>query len=143
MAKSATRKLVISSRLAEMPAAQQQVLGDVEAAGYPREALFAIRLSLDEAITNAIRHGNCEDPSKKVVIEYSVDDEKVDLRVTDEGCGFRPGEVPDPTRDENLNRPCGRGVMLMKAYMTDVSFNKAGNQVRLVKYRNCKLPKAE
>ena len=142
MSKSEKKRLVIPSRMAEMPAAQQQVLDAVVAAAYPKEALFAIRLCLDEAITNAIRHGNHEDPSKDVVIEYCVDDQKAEIAVTDQGPGFCPEQVPDPTRDECLSRPSGRGVMLMKEYMTDVSFNKTGNQVRMVKYKTCKRPKA-
>ncbi len=53
--------------------------------------------------------------------------------VKDEGAGFNPKTVPDPTLDENLNKPHGRGLMLMRAYMDEVGFNEAGNEVRMVK----------
>ncbi|MCX5658534.1 MAG: ATP-binding protein [Planctomycetota bacterium] len=133
-------KLVIPNTLTEAMKVQQALVAEAELRGFTESATFAIRLALDEALSNAVRHGNENDPAKKVVIEYSVTVEEVRVSVCDQGKGFRPEELPDPTADEFLERPHGRGVMLMRAYMTEVSFNDRGNCVTLIKRRGCKLP---
>ena len=142
MAKPKIKKLSVPSTLTDVLKVQQQIIADAAAQGFGDHARFAIRLALDEALSNAVNHGNKGDSSKKVHVEYSVSDDEVVVSITDDGPGFNPSAVPDPTLDENLERPHGRGVMLMRAYMTDVSFNPKGNCVTLVKKRNCKLPHA-
>lgn len=112
----------------------EQVVARAQACGYSAEAVFAIKLALEEALMNAIKHGNRRDPDKRVHVEYSVDAKQVDISVTDQGRGFDPAEVPDPTADENLECPTGRGIMLMRAYMDHVEFNQSGNAVRMIKY---------
>jgi len=134
------KQVVFSSRLCEARSALQAILADVELYAYNEDAVFAIRLGLDEAINNAVRHGNGGDPDKKVTVEYFITDEAFEITITDEGGGFVPSELLDPTAEENLERPCGRGVMLMKAYMSQVAFNERGNRVTMIKYRNCPLP---
>jgi serine/threonine-protein kinase RsbW len=141
MADPRREKVVIASRLAEIPPLVESILAAVTAHGYDDDAQFAIRLCLDEAISNAVRHGNCGDPQKKVTVEYAVDAVAFTITICDQGCGFRPDKVPDPTLDENLEKPCGRGVLLMQAYMTQVSFNPSGNCVSMVKRRDCTKPK--
>ena len=134
------KRLVIPSSLNEAVKVQQAILAEAEKSGYSDSARFAIRLALDEALSNAINHGNAGDEKKRVTVEYDITEEKACISVGDEGPGFRPEKLPDPTADENLERPHGRGVMLMKAYMTGVCFNKRGNVVTLTKDRCCKLP---
>ncbi len=95
--------------------------------------LFGIKLALEEALVNAIKHGNQMDRSKKVRIAYRVSPERFDIHIADEGPGFDPADVPDPTAVENLERPCGRGLWLMRAYMTDVAFVGRGNAVQMSK----------
>ena len=82
--------------------------------------VFSIRLALEEALINAIKHGNQMDRAKKVRVLYRVSPTASRCEVTDEGPGFDPSDVPDPTAVENLERPCGRGLMLMRHYMTEV-----------------------
>lgn len=135
-----TKRLEFVSDLKELPAVLQSVLQDIPANGFDEDAVFAIRLALDEALSNAIRHGNSGDSQKRVVVEYGMKDDAFQVSVTDEGHGFIPDKVPDPTLAENLERPCGRGVMLMKAYMSHVCFNERGNRVTLIKNRDCTLP---
>ncbi len=103
--------------------------------GYDDDTIFAIKLAFEEAVTNAVKHGNCNDRSKRVYLRYYVDADRAVFMVRDEGCGFRPKEVPDPTADENLERPSGRGLMLMHSYMTRVCFSEAGNEVWMLKER--------
>ncbi|MEX2215318.1 MAG: ATP-binding protein [Phycisphaeraceae bacterium] len=143
MADSPTKVLSIPSDLNAAWNAQQKVMEEVKARGYSENAVFAIRLALDEALNNAISHGNRRDKSKKVHIEYTIGDAAVTITVSDEGTGFDPHHVPDPTLDEFLERPHGRGIMLMRAYMTDVRFGQDGNSVTLIKTRNCALPLAK
>ncbi len=140
MTRVASKTVIFPSDLQEIRAVLRAVLDEVKAQGYNRDAYFAIRLSLDEALTNAVRHGNDNDRDKNVTLEYSVDPDIFHAKITDEGHGFAPCDVPDPTLDENLERPSGRGVMLMRAYMTEVRFNEHGNCVTLVKHSRCPLP---
>ena len=126
-------KIVTPTDLKAAKAVEREILDHVEALGYGQESVFAIKLAMEEALTNAIKHGNRFDPAKQVNIEYSVDARQVVIVVADQGAGFRPETVPDPTADENLECPSGRGIMLMRAYMDLVEFNPAGNVVRMVK----------
>jgi serine/threonine-protein kinase RsbW len=133
-------RLVFPSTPEDAQRAIQQIVESVKAQRYGEAAVFAVRLAVDEAITNAIRHGNRGDRSKKVTVEYAVDDRQFRCSIADEGEGFRPQDLPDPTLDENLERPSGRGILLMRSYMTEVSFNEKGNRVTLIKRRDCCAP---
>ena len=118
----------------------EEVLSLAVAAGYSEDDRFAIRLSLEEALINAVKHGNNFDPAKKVRVSADVEAEQTTISVCDEGAGFDPSGVPDPTADENLEKPSGRGIMLMRAYMDEVSYNDRGNEVRMTKRRCTGLP---
>jgi len=99
----------------------------------PDKDVFCIRLALEEALVNAIKHGNQMDINKKVLIKFTLDADQFEIVITDEGSGFDPNDVPDPTDIENLERPCGRGLMLMRHYMTEVEYNSVGNSVHMKK----------
>lgn len=103
--------------------------------GFPRQDIFAVTLALHEAATNAFRHGNRGDPSKYVQISYLVTPAEVWVEVQDQGRGFDPAQVPDPLAEEILDRPGGRGLFLMRAYMNWVGFNQEGNRVTLCRRR--------
>ena len=116
----------------EIDRLQDTVLVAVADAGFDEASTFAVRLALEEAVANAFRHGNSEDPSKTVTVHYEVSPHRIDLAVEDEGPGFDPGAVPDPTEDANLEIPSGRGIMLMRAYMTSVEIVAPGNRIEMV-----------
>ncbi|MBC23561.1 MAG: anti-sigma regulatory factor [Phycisphaerae bacterium] len=99
--------------------------------GYSEACVFGIRLAFEEGLVNAFRHGNENDPDKPVRITYSIDSTEVHLQLEDQGAGFDPESVPDPTREENLEIPSGRGIMLMRAYMSEVVFIPPGNKLRM------------
>jgi serine/threonine-protein kinase RsbW len=126
-------KVVIPTDLKAAKALADEVLRRVARCGYGDEAHFAIKLALEEALINAIKHGNHCDPAAHVTVEYDVDAIQAVIQITDEGGGFNPQSLPDPTADENLECPCGRGVMLMRAYMDEVVYNSRGNSVRMLK----------
>ena len=119
----------------EIEPLQDSIAEQLAARGYPLPSLFAIKLALEEAINNAFRHGNRNERGKRVVIRVRIDTRQAVFEVQDEGHGFDPGTVPDPTLDENIEIPSGRGIMLIKAYMHEVSFVPPGNCIRMV-YRN-------
>ena len=113
-------------------AALDRLVSDAEAAGYTTASVFAVRLAAEEALTNAINHGHADLPGEPVDFAWGVTPSAIRVEVTDHGPGFAPSDLPDPTLDENLDKPCGRGLMLMRAYMSDVSYNDTGNQVRML-----------
>ncbi len=117
---------------AEIDAFIDRVLLEASANGFPDGSLFGIRLALEEAITNAFEHGHEHLAHAAVQADYRVDAQAVDVAVEDQGPGFNPDTLPDPTAEENISKPSGRGVMLMRAYMTEVRFNPSGNRVRLI-----------
>jgi serine/threonine-protein kinase RsbW len=103
---------------------------------YPRKDVFAVMLALHEAVTNAYRHGNRRDRNKSIHIRYVVTANEAVFEVADEGSGFDPDRVPSPLAEPNLDRPGGRGLFLMRTYMTWVSFNPEGNRVTLARQRS-------
>ncbi len=99
---------------------------------YARRLNLNFRVGLTEALSNAMLYGNCSDPEKHVRVEVTVGAEEVAVRVTDQGAGFDPTTVPDPTLPSNISKTGGRGIFLMKALMDEVQFNERGNSVTLV-----------
>ena len=125
----------IASNLAAGRAIQEEVLAVLEGHGWPPGNVFAVRLAFEEAIVNAIKHGNkhCED--KTVHITAKLLPDRLWLQITDEGPGFDPNAVPDCTQDEQLEVPSGRGIMLMRSFMCHVEYNESGNRVVMEKRR--------
>jgi serine/threonine-protein kinase RsbW len=130
-----TGKSVIPSDPAESRRLQDDIERTLRSHEYGDRDIFSIKLALEEALINAIKHGNQMDRAKKVHIAYRITSDRFDVTVTDEGSGFDPAEVPDPTAVENLERPSGRGLMLMRHYMTEVRYNSLGNSVTMSKIR--------
>jgi len=139
--KARHKKISIYSVPMEVLRVENMVLPAVSAKGYGERALFAIRLALEEAVSNAIQHGNKLDNTKKVTVDFTLDDDKVVMAVTDQGEGFDPSSLPDPTLDENLEATSGRGIALMKAYMDSVEFNEKANKVTMTKLAPWHTPK--
>jgi serine/threonine-protein kinase RsbW len=127
------KKMLIRSELTAARSVEDRLLEEAARCGYGDAALFAIKLALEEALNNAIKHGNRMDPNRAVQVQFSVDGDRTEISIFDEGAGFDPSQVPDPTADENLEKPCGRGIMLMRAYMDEVRYNPRGNQVYMMK----------
>ncbi len=88
------------------------------------EKISNLLLAVTEAATNAIIHANKSDKSKKVNIDVFTGPSSITIKVKDEGEGFDPGEVPDPTEPENLLKDSGRGIFLMRFYADDLKFNR-------------------
>ena len=123
----------IPSEIARGQEVQERIMALVEdpARSFSPRSQFGMRLALEEAIINAIKHGNKLDPDKQVQITYAVTDSTIFVSVEDEGAGFDPGDVPDPTDMENLDKPSGRGIVLMRNFLTRVEYIGRGNRVEL------------
>ena len=93
------------------------------------------RVGVAEALANAMIYGNGSDPSKRVRVEVELDPERINVRVVDQGSGFDPGDVPDPTLPEHLEATGGRGLFLIRSLMDEVDFNECGNCIRLTLFR--------
>lgn len=124
---------VISSDFAEGREVQDRILEELGRYHYYPDAMFAIRLALEEAIINAIKHGNKFDRSKKVRVEATVTADQAEISIEDEGPGFDRQQVPDPTADENLHRLHGRGILLIEAYMNEVQWQRGGRRLIMIR----------
>lgn len=113
---------------------EEKIISQCHKFAYTDRDIFALKLALEEALSNAIRHGNKSNPEKHVHVKYRITHRRTDVVIEDEGCGFDPACLPDPTTEENICRNCGRGVLLMRAYMNNVVFNPSGNSVTLTKF---------
>ena len=128
-------KLTIPSDTAAGMEVQNRILNRLEDLGYTDRDLFGMRLALEEALVNAIKHGNKLSDEKVVTVACELGGDRSTVVIRDQGEGFDPAAVPDPTAEENLDRPCGRGIMLMRNFMTEVRYADAGREVTLVKDR--------
>ena len=131
-----SQEIVISSDPAEARRVQEDIEQALLAQQYDEREVFSIKLALEEALINAIKHGNQMDRGKKVSIRYRIHSERFDVRIIDEGKGFNPEDVPDPMAVENLERPCGRGLLLIRHYMTEVVYHPPGNRLSMSMIRN-------
>jgi serine/threonine-protein kinase RsbW len=112
----------------------REIVAGIDPGLFSSAEIFGIQLAIEEAMVNAVEHGNGGDPAKHVTVEYSIDPGLFEIAITDEGPGFKLQDVPDPCSDEGLSRASGRGIALMRAYMDRVEYNDAGNCVRMVKH---------
>lgn len=113
-----------------------ELLRELEIQHWTERDIFCVHLAVYEALINAIVHGNREDPGKKVHFLCRLSPRRVHVEITDEGPGFTPDSLPNPTNDAFLEIPGGRGVLLMRAFMSRVFFNPTGNQVIMERDRS-------
>jgi serine/threonine-protein kinase RsbW len=104
--------------------------------GMDEDARHWVDVAVREAIANAIKHGNAQNPEKKVHVDLALEGEDLVIRVSDEGTGFDPDQIHDPLAPENLLRPNGRGIFYMKSFMDEIHYGTrpgGGTQVTLRK----------
>lgn len=126
-------KLVCKGVISELRDISSRILRHAERFDYNEDDIFGLHLALEEGVVNAIRHGNKQDSSKSVTIEYGISSEKIEIWITDEGRGFEPDSLADPRCGNNIYKTGGRGVLLMRSYMDSVEYNETGNSVHMVK----------
>ena len=131
-----TTRLVLPSHIEAVADAAAAAADFARSCGLADDAAFGIDMAVREAITNAIVHGNKEDETKKVELTFNCSQDAVEIQVKDQGEGFDPGSVPDPTAPENILKTSGRGNFLMRNLMDEVDWSSSaggGTTVRMVK----------
>jgi serine/threonine-protein kinase RsbW len=113
----------------------EDLLSQLASLQWPRREIFAIHLAVDEALVNAILHGNAQDPTKHVHFHCRIYPTKVRIEIADEGTGFNPDGVPDPTSPGRIGCPNGRGVMLIRSFMSRVEYLDRGTHIVMEKDR--------
>ena len=133
-----TTELSFPSRIEAVDAAAGAVAEFISRSGISEEAAFRIDMAVREAVTNAVLHGNRQEESKPVELTLKSSPDAIEISVHDQGQGFNPKEVPDPTKEENLLKTSGRGIFFMRNFMDEVNWSirpNGGTTVRLVKRR--------
>jgi serine/threonine-protein kinase RsbW len=111
----------------------QEILDTLADYAWTKEHLFGVQMALEEALSNAVRHGNKHDPTKHVYVDCELAPKRFYIKIRDEGEGYDPCKVPDCCAEENLEAPGGRGLALIRAYMTRVELSDCGRCVIMEK----------
>ncbi len=131
-----TIELRLPSRMEAVDEAAAAVAEFMNRLGIAEDIAFGVDMAVREAVTNAVLHGNKLDDAKEVGLKLRNTPEVFEISVHDQGAGFDPDEVPDPTRDENILKTSGRGIFFMRNFMDEVVWSadpKGGNSVRMIK----------
>ncbi|MBN2038176.1 MAG: SpoIIE family protein phosphatase [Chitinispirillaceae bacterium] len=118
----------------EMDRTTAIILSAMDVFGYPDEIIRKMKVSLTELLVNAIHHGNAKDYTRKVFVGHIVDGKKTVVSIMDEGQGFTPDMIPDPTLPENIGKDCGRGLYIVRHYVDAIEFNPRANRVTITKH---------
>jgi len=133
-----TTELSLPSRIDTVATAAAAVADFIGRSGVSDDAAFGIDMAVREAITNAVVHGNRQDENKTVDIVLKSSPDAVEISVHDQGPGFNPEDVPDPTATENILKTSGRGIFFMRTFMDEVDWlirPEGGTTVRMLKRR--------
>jgi serine/threonine-protein kinase RsbW len=133
-----TTELSLPSRIETVAVAAAAVAEFMGRSGVSDDAAFGIDMAVREAVTNAVLHGNRQDENKTVDIVFKSSPDAVEISVHDQGPGFNPEEVPDPTATENILKASGRGIFFMRTFMDEVDWlirPEGGTTVRMLKRR--------
>jgi serine/threonine-protein kinase RsbW len=131
-----TTRLVLPSHIEAVADAAAAMTDFLRNCGVSEELSFGIEMAVRESVTNAMVHGNQEDESKSVEVIFNCHDNELEIEVRDQGEGFDPAKVPDPTNAENLLKTSGRGIFLMRTFMDEIEWRnrpEGGTAVRMTK----------
>ena len=133
-----TTELSLPSRIDTVATAAAAVAEFLSRSGITEDAAFGIDMAVREAVTNAVLHGNRQDENKTVDVTLKSSPDAVEISVHDQGAGFNPENVPDPTAEENILKASGRGIFFMRSFMDEVNWlirPEGGTTVRMLKRR--------
>ncbi|MCG6927550.1 MAG: ATP-binding protein [Acidobacteria bacterium] len=129
-------KLDVATRIEMLDIVQTVLTQLCKIVGFEDETIHYLAVAVRESVVNAMKHGNGHDESKRVVIQFTLLDQAIEVEVKDQGKGFEPREVPDPLAPENLLKAYGRGIFFMKQFMDEVTYEfppRGGTVVRMLK----------
>jgi serine/threonine-protein kinase RsbW len=124
----------IKSNIKEIAPVVKEMLDCLKKGGASNEIIHDVKLSAEEAMINAMKHGNKCREDLPVMINFEYSKDKITVSVQDKGSGYDYNKIPDPTLDENIAKGHGRGVFLIRRLMDEVRFNNSGNCIYMVKY---------
>ena len=131
-----TTDLKFPSRIEAVAEAAAAVSDFMKSLGLSEDVAFGVDMAVREAITNAVVHGNKLDAAKVVELRLRNTPEAFEITVHDQGTGFNPNDVPDPTKEENILKTSGRGIFFMRNFMDEVDWSvgpNGGTNVRMIK----------
>ena len=111
----------------------EKILLEMQRRNWSEREMFDVHIALEEALSNALKHGNASDPSKKIQIHCWLTSDRITLEIADEGAGFNPDSIPDPRHPDHLLIPSGRGLLIIRHHMTTVNFSSSGNTIIMEK----------
>ena len=114
---------------------QEAVLQRMAEEKYSEHDLFSVRVAFEEALANALLHGHSGDVEREIEVHWHVTSSFVELQVIDQGRGYDPEAIPDPTATENLTLPSGRGLAMIRAFMNEVELNERGNHLKMIRHK--------
>ena len=114
--------LDVGSRFENIELVQVVLRDSLERLGVDEDTRHWVDVAVREAVANAIKHGNAQDPGKQVHVDLFREGDEVVIRVEDEGIGFDPSQLQNPLAPENLLKPNGRGIFYMKSFMDDIHY---------------------
>lgn len=126
------KRLKIESKTSNLRLVEKVIDEITSEIGISKDCYGKILVTTLEGVNNAILHGNKSNPEKFVDVEIRYVNEQLIVNISDEGEGFKPDEVPDPTMPENIEELNGRGVYIMKKLVDEISYNEKGNAVTLI-----------
>ena len=126
-------KFIFPSELKSVKEAWAKVSDDLADMSINEATLFDIRLGLEEAVINAVKHGNKQNADLPIEVEVNKKDDRIEISVRDQGDGFDIEQCEDPTKDENLSKYSGRGLFLIKNSMDEVNYLKDERCLRMIK----------
>ena len=136
-----TVHLEIGSRLENVELVQIAVEAALNQLQVEQGVSDLIGTAVREAVANAIKHGNGSNPAKQVEVEFGLEGDEIVIQVTDQGAGFNPETIPDPLEPENLLRPHGRGILLIKEFMDTIDYSfEPGKGTVLVMRKQVEIP---
>ena len=116
-------KKIVHSDPNLIPKVDEFIFDKISSLNLESEVLSNLGLAISEALSNAMVHGNKLDPDKDVTVSVKIYDDKLTISIKDEGKGFDPNKVPDPTKPENILRDSGRGIHIMRSFIDEVLFD--------------------
>lgn len=133
-----TVTLDVASRFEMLDIVQTVLVQCCNLVGFDEEASHYMSVAVRESVVNAIKHGNKQDESKRVHVQFTLQDHALEVQVKDQGRGFDPTEVPDPLAPENLLKAYGRGIFFMRQFMDEVGYSFPSGGGTLVHMRKAR-----